>query len=109
MQGFPATRHWRFAVPAVYFLLLSTNLALGTDWKQKDKEFSATIQPILKAACFDCHSGSEASANLALNHFSDTKSIFKKRKTWETVIQRLEIGDMPLPTPSHCPRKIAND
>jgi hypothetical protein len=95
MQGFPATRHWRITFPAVYFLALSTSLSFGTDWIQKDKEFSSTIQPILKAACFDCHSGSEANANLALNHFSDTKSIFKKRKTWETVIQRLEIGDMP--------------
>jgi hypothetical protein len=68
---------------------------MGTDWEKKDKEFSSTIRPILEAACFDCHSGPEASANLSLNHFADTKSIFKKRRIWETVIQRLEIGDMP--------------
>ena len=94
------TREGNSLILAVYFLTLSTiwggsRWCFGTDWEKKDREFHSTIQPILKAVCFDCHSGPEASANLALNHFADTKSIFKKRRTWETVIQRLEIGDMP--------------
>jgi hypothetical protein len=65
------------------------------DWAKRDKEFVEKIQPLLKTTCIDCHSGAEADGGLALNHFSSTKSILKERRTWEKVIQRLEIGDMP--------------
>jgi hypothetical protein len=53
------------------------------------------IVPLLKTACLDCHSGSEADGGLALNHFQSAKSVFKERKTWEKIVQRLEIEDMP--------------
>ena len=69
--------------------------ALGIDWVVRDKEFVDKIQPILKATCLECHSGTEAEAGLALNHFKTTKSILKERRIWEKVIQRLELGEMP--------------
>jgi hypothetical protein len=43
----------------------------------------------------ECHSGSDADGGLSLAHFPDFKSVLKERKTWEKIVQRLEIGDMP--------------
>ena len=69
--------------------------ALAIDWAARDKEFFEKIQPILKSACLECHSGAEADAGLALSNFKSSKSILKERQTWEKVIQRLELEDMP--------------
>ena len=69
--------------------------AMAIDWAARDKEFLEKIQPILKAACLECHSGAEADAGLALSNFKSSKAILKERQTWEKVIQRLELEDMP--------------
>ena len=73
----------------------ATGNVYGIDWEKRNLEFSSVIQPILKKACLECHSGAEADAGLALSHFQNAKSILKERNTWAKVIQRLEIGDMP--------------
>ena len=84
------------AILLTYSLSGSTmQSALGIDWVARDKEFFEKIQPILKSACLECHSGSEAEAGLALSNFKSSKSILKERQTWEKVIQRLELEDMP--------------
>lgn len=80
---------------ASYFAFAATPAVLGIDWAKKDKEFAAAIQPILKQACLDCHSGAEADGGLALSHFQTAKSILKERTTWQKVLQRIELGDMP--------------
>ena len=69
--------------------------AMGIDWIARDKEFVDKIQPILKAACLECHSGVEADAGLAINNFKTAKSILKERRTWEKVIDRVQLGEMP--------------
>ncbi|MCU0710125.1 MAG: DUF1592 domain-containing protein, partial [Pirellula sp.] len=63
----------------------------------RNQQFVEQIQPVLKQVCFDCHSGSEASAGLSLVHFETARAVFKERSTWEKVAQRIEIGDMPPP------------
>ncbi len=65
------------------------------DWAARDKEFLEKIQPILKKACLECHSGAEADAGLALSNFKSARAILRERQTWEKVIQRLELEDMP--------------
>ena len=81
-----------------YFLGESTsNVANAIDWAKRDKEFTDRILPIVKKFCLECHSGAEAEGGLALSHFTSTKAILKERRTWEKVIQRLELGDMPPP------------
>lgn len=80
---------------ALYSAFGSTPAVHGIDWAKKDKEFAAAIQPILKQACLDCHSGAEAEGGLALSHFQTAKSILKERSTWQKVLQRIELGDMP--------------
>ena len=84
----------------------SVNQANAVDWGKLDKEFVERIKPILKTACLECHSGAEANGGLALSNFNSTKAIVKERRTWEKVIQRLEIEDMP---PEDSPKLSALD
>lgn len=80
--------------------------AIAVDWTLKDQEYIDRIVPLLQTACIDCHSGSEADGGLALNHFKSAKSVFKERKTWEKIVQRLEIEDMP---PADGPKLAPDD
>lgn len=89
------TSNFGVAFLCLYCCISATNNVFGIDWEKRNLEFSTVIQPILKKACLDCHSGAEADAGLALSHFQNAKSILKERNTWAKVIQRLEIGDMP--------------
>lgn len=69
--------------------------ASAIDWAKRDEEFAKQVQPILAKVCLDCHSGAEADGGLALSHFKTAKSVLKERRTWEKVISRLQIKDMP--------------
>lgn len=91
-----SVRFWAMVITLIHSLVWSTMpRAQAIDWAARDKEFLERIQPILKKACLECHSGSEADAGLALSNFKTSKSIFKERQTWEKVILRLELEDMP--------------
>ncbi len=84
-----------------YFLGVSTsNVANAIDWAKRDKEFTERILPLVTKFCLECHRGAEAEGGLALSHFTTTKAILKERRTWEKVLQRLELGDMPPPESS---------
>ena len=100
--------------------LMLLNLALGlfvpqamaTDWKERNEQYSSTIQPIISQYCSGCHSGAQAESGLALNNFADAKSVFRERRIWEKVAQRLDIADMPpadSPQPSDAQRKAVSD
>src|SRR4029079_3190800 len=56
--------------------------------------YNASLQPLFKKYCFDCHSGSEPEAELSIERlqierFSDDS------KLWEKVSRMLDSGDMP--------------
>ena len=85
-------------IPLVIFLTAAPGFsqdALGTDLASRDQEYQKRILPLLERTCFDCHSGTEPAGGMALNHFPNAKSVLKERKTWEKIIQRVDIGDMP--------------
>lgn len=96
--------------------LVVTSLLMGsanaTDWAKRNEEFGKTIEPLLKQFCYGCHSGAQAESGLALNHFPDAKAVFRQRRIWEKVAQRLDIGDMPpvdSEQPSDTDRKLVSD
>lgn len=70
-------------------------LGYVADREELEKQFQQMIAPLLKKTCLDCHQGDEASGGLALNHFPNFQSILRERGTWNKVIQRVRIGDMP--------------
>ena len=96
--------------------LVGTSLLMGsasaTDWAKRNEEFGKTIEPLLKQFCYGCHSGAQADSGLALTNFPDAKAVFRQRRIWENVAQRLDIGDMP-PTDSEqssdTDRKLVSD
>ncbi|MHB8900861.1 MAG: DUF1592 domain-containing protein [Thermoguttaceae bacterium] len=51
--------------------------------------FGQTVQPFLEKYCFDCHSGAEAEAELALDRFETVRSLAAAPGTWETVSRML--------------------
>lgn len=85
---------WLTAVLAVALMVTGRD-ADAIDWTKRDKEFQEMIQPILKKVCLDCHAGAEADGGLVLSHFQSAKSVLKEKSTWDRVIQRVELGDMP--------------
>ena len=67
-------------------LLWSTMLpAMGIDWVARDNEFVDKIQPILKAACLECHSGVETDAGLVL-----TKEELSSNSSLSKCVERIE-------------------
>lgn len=82
-----------FAIATALFTMSGTSYAV--DWTKRDQEFQELIQPILKKVCLDCHTGAEADGGLVLSHFQSAKSVLKEKSTWDRVIQRIELGDMP--------------
>jgi hypothetical protein len=81
-----------FLLP-IYLFLAAPLWAV--DWDKRNAEFTTGVIPILKAACIECHSGSEADGGLSLTHFKSAKMVMKERATWEKIAVRLAIKDMP--------------
>ncbi len=57
--------------------------------------FRQTVQPFLKNYCFDCHSGDDAEADLALDRFQTAQSLATAPGSWETVLRMLRDRAMP--------------
>ena len=57
--------------------------------------FRASVLPVLKSYCFDCHGDGAKKGDFSLDGFSDTASVHQDRKSWENVLQNLRSGAMP--------------
>lgn len=60
-----------------------------------DDFFRQTVQPFLQNYCFDCHSGDDAEAELALDRFQTTQSLASAPGSWETILRMLHDQAMP--------------
>lgn len=58
-------------------------------------DFEARVKPLLRAHCFECHSGAEPKAELALDAFADERSARAQPDTWKLVRARVAAGEMP--------------
>lgn len=74
--------------------------AIANDKEAKSTELRREIGPILEQHCYGCHSGAEADAGLALDHFDTPLSFLKGRTVWKRAIQKMAIGEMPPPESS---------
>lgn len=99
------------AVPA----LISTLLIVGTlqasrvkaDTRSADA-FKRQIRPILARYCLGCHSAATKKGGLDLARFVTVDTIRQDLKPWQSVIDHLEVGDMPpfgTPQPSHAEKQ----
>ncbi len=60
-----------------------------------DAAFKAKVAPLLAKYCTSCHSGAKPKGELDLARYGDTASILAARKTWESVLEVVENGEMP--------------
>ena len=58
-------------------------------------DFEKQIVPLLKEACFECHSGASSSGDLDLGRLVRVKPLVVNRSHWVNVIQQLKVRSMP--------------
>lgn len=57
--------------------------------------FERQVTPFLSKYCFNCHNEERERGGLRLDVFKDVAAITSARDTWESVLERLQNGDMP--------------
>jgi len=55
----------------------------------------AEVRPLLKQYCIDCHSTAKQKGDLDLEQFLTGAEARKQPKVWESVVEQIELGEMP--------------
>ncbi|MFN7843428.1 MAG: DUF1592 domain-containing protein [Pirellula sp.] len=63
--------------------------------KNSEIEFNAAIVPFLKQHCESCHSGEEPEAKFDVTEFYEPSHVAKLLNSWQFLVSRVTIGDMP--------------
>jgi hypothetical protein len=51
--------------------------------------------PFLSENCYGCHNEKKAAGGLNLEQYREASAILAQRETWESVLARVEAGEMP--------------
>lgn len=54
-----------------------------------------TLRPVLQEHCFKCHNAEKQKGGIDLTTFTDEKSVLKKFKVWQRVVEAVSNGEMP--------------
>ncbi|MEM7476476.1 MAG: DUF1592 domain-containing protein [Planctomycetota bacterium] len=65
-------------------------------------DFAKDIQPLLQTYCQDCHAGTDATSDLAIDNLSNQTPFVINRRHWENITQQIRVRSMP-PTDSEQP------
>ena len=57
--------------------------------------FARDGRPYLEKYCITCHSGDRPKAELSLEGFRDSASVYKQRKMWMNALKMINSGEMP--------------
>ena len=60
-----------------------------------EKQFTATVHPLVQNYCLGCHGPEKQEADLDLSPFNSLNAVVNGYSYWELVLERLEAGDMP--------------
>ena len=96
----------------VLFLPHSTKAADDASSAALQKDFSGSVQPLLKKFCFECHSGDTTEAEIDLGEFSALADLQKQTTVWVKVRSMLDTGQMPpkdSPQPDDAQQKQLRD
>lgn len=58
-------------------------------------DFEDQVLPLLEVHCLDCHDSSTREAELDLSTFKRMSDVTDHYQIWETILQRVEAGEMP--------------
>ena len=75
---------------------LTTALACQAD-DLAAPDFATSGAGFLQTYCNACHSSDEPEADLSLTAFTNSKSLIRQRKVWDSVLRALSSGVMPPP------------
>lgn len=59
------------------------------------RQFDDQIVPLVKTHCQECHAGEFAEASLDLARFRRLQDVTESHRLWETILGRVEAGEMP--------------
>ena len=60
-----------------------------------ERQFAATVQPLLETYCHECHGNGKSEGKLDLSAYSSLAKVAAGHPTWATVLERLEAEEMP--------------
>lgn len=66
-----------------------------------EKRFLNTVQPLITTYCLECHSQEKPKGNFDLSPYTQVSTVLRDQQQWESVLERLQAGEMP-------PKKIAH-
>ena len=76
---------------------LGVSLAANGVLAEEMPDFAKEGRPFLEKHCVQCHSGKEPKGEISLEAFRDGQSIVRQRKVWDTVLKKIQAGEMPPP------------
>ncbi len=80
----------RFSFFKAVVLVLGSLVACGAE-----DVFLRDVQPLLKQHCYECHRGAKAKGGVNLAAFTNTASLYRDPKLWETSVRQIEDRQMP--------------
>ncbi len=67
----------------------------AVDFGPLEKEYHATIKPLLRAYCYDCHSADTAKGEVDLESFVALEDVRREPRVWEKSLEMLHLQEMP--------------
>ena len=62
---------------------------------EQERQFTEVVHPFLQRYCTDCHGTKKQEGKLDLSGESSLTAVVKNFRTWENVVDRLVLGEMP--------------
>ena len=63
--------------------------------QEQERQFTDVVHPFLQRYCTDCHGTKKQEGKLDLSGDSSLTAVVKNFRTWENVVDRLVLGEMP--------------
>ena len=103
----------RFLLSIVIVCINLASIQADDVFEHLNEQFKGTVRPLIHSYCAECHDDQTSEAELDLEQFQDVSDIVKSHPVWETVLERLVVGDMPpddaIKRPTNDERKLMID
>lgn len=90
-----AMRFARRCAVLVIFSVAVSPVAAEQSEAEWSKAYEATILPLMQSHCLDCHGEKDAEGEFNIAQFNDGKMAIKHRDSFERIVKRIELGEMP--------------
>ncbi|EMI18892.1 secreted protein containing DUF1588 [Rhodopirellula maiorica SM1] len=79
----------------ILLALVASSVAADQSEKEWSKAYEATILPLMKSHCLDCHGEKDAEGEFNIAQFTSGSMAVKHRDSFERIVKRIELGEMP--------------